>query len=424
MSRLPPGWEHARIGDVCEVVRGVTYKKNEASSTQAADLVPILTATQISDRDLDLVNKISFVPVQRVSDLQWLRHGDIVVAASSGSPSVVGKSAMLANAWRGSFGAFCTVLRPDTSVDPAYIAHYVGSANVRRMWSALAAGTNIYNLKREHLVQTIVPLPPRNEQRRIVTAIEERLSHVDAANSALSGALAKTSALLAVARARSVGGASWPMRRLDEVSVNFDGRRIPVKASDRAKRRGPFPYFGASGAIDTIDGFLFDGEFLLVAEDGANLVTRSKPIAFRVSGRFWVNNHAHVLQPTSSLDLRFLEMVLNGASLDGLITGTAQPKLTQANLSKLPIPVPPLDDQRRILADVDGQLARVDTLRAAIQRVRRRSTSLRRALLDRAFRGQLVPQDLSDEPASALLERIRTDRATEAVQRPRRRVGA
>jgi type I restriction enzyme S subunit len=211
---------------------------------------------------------------------------------------------------------------------------------------------------------------------------------------------------------------------LGEVTVNFDGRRIPVKASDRAKRPGRFPYFGASGAIDTIDDFIFDGEYLLIAEDGANLVTRTKPIAFRASGQFWVNNHAHVVQTTSSLDLRFLEMFLNGASLSGLITGTAQPKLTQANLNKLSVPVPPLDEQRRIVDRVEEKLSAVDALRSAIQRAQGRSASLRQGVLDRAFRGELVPQDASDEPALVLLERIRAEREAVSLRPRRRRVGA
>lgn len=129
----------------------------------------------------------------------------------------------------------------------------------------------------------------------------------------------------------------WEWATLGEVTRNFDGRRVPLRSSDRAKRRGPFDYYGASGVIDHVDAFLFDGDYLLIAEDGANLATRSKPIAFRASGKFWVNNHAHVVQPVHGVELAYLQHQLNLTDIQQSISGSAQPKLTQANLNRLPV---------------------------------------------------------------------------------------
>ena len=103
---------------------------------------------------------------------------------------------------------------------------------------------------------------------------------------------------------------------MDAVSRNFDGLRTPVKSADRSLRDGIYPYYGASGVIDTIDAFLFDGTFLLIGEDGANLLSRSTPIAFQASGRFWVNNHAHVLQALGEMSLSFLELYVNATQLN------------------------------------------------------------------------------------------------------------
>ena len=145
----------------------------------------------------------------------------------------------------------------------------------------------------------------------------------------------------------------WPFRALGELVDNFDGRRVPVKESDR--RPGPYPYYGASGAVDHVDGYLFDGEYLLVAEDGENLRTRKTPVAFLASGRFWVNNHAHILKATNEADTRFLNYALSVADIGGYITGSTMPKLTQGNLHKIPVVAPPLAEQRRI-ASILGAL--------------------------------------------------------------------
>ncbi len=138
----------------------------------------------------------------------------------------------------------------------------------------------------------------------------------------------------------------WPQVALGDLVVNLDGRRIPVKEADR--RPGPYPYYGASGVVDHVDDFLFDGTHLLVAEDGENLRSRKTPVAFLATGRFWVNNHAHVLQANERADTRYLAYALSRAEIGGYLSGSTMPKLTQANLHRIPVPAPPLSEQRRI----------------------------------------------------------------------------
>jgi type I restriction enzyme S subunit len=308
-----------------------------------------------------------------------------------------------------------------TVMEPRFVHRWLISPEFTAIASTKQGRSVLPKINREDLGRLPVPVPPLNEQRRIVAAMEEHLSRLDAADNVLAAASLRLAALTAAVRLTSIGSA-WPTQSLGTVTVNFDGRRVPVKAGDRAKRSGPYPYYGASGVIDSVDAFLFDGDYLLIAEDGANLISRSKPIAFRASGRFWVNNHAHVVQTIDQLEQRFLEVFLNGADLSGLITGTAQPKLTQANLNKVRVPLPPLEEQRRIVAEVEARLSAIDALRAAIERAQRRSSSLRRAILERAFRGELVAQDPSDEPAAVLLERIKAERAATVSPHRSRRV--
>jgi len=133
---------------------------------------------------------------------------------------------------------------------------------------------------------------------------------------------------------------------LAELSDNFDGIRVPVKEADR--RVGPYPYYGASGIVDHVDNYLFDGEYLLVAEDGENLRTRNTPVAFLARGKFWVNNHAHIVRGNSEADTRFLMYALSAADISGYLTGSTMPKLTQGNMNRIPLLAPPLPEQRAI----------------------------------------------------------------------------
>ncbi|NRS73395.1 restriction endonuclease subunit S [Pseudomonas aeruginosa] len=138
----------------------------------------------------------------------------------------------------------------------------------------------------------------------------------------------------------------WRKAALSELTVNHDGKRKPVKGSDR--RPGPYPYYGASGIVDYVDGYLFDGDYLLIAEDGENLRTRRTPIAFMARGKSWVNNHAHIVTGNDKADTRFLMYAVEGTDISGYLTGAVMPKLTQGNLNKIELDCPPLIEQHAI----------------------------------------------------------------------------
>jgi len=125
---------------------------------------------------------------------------------------------------------------------------------------------------------------------------------------------------------------------IDEISTNCDAKRKPVTKGQRSS--GNYPYYGASGIVDYVADYIFDGDYLLVSEDGANLTARVTPIAFSISGKNWVNNHAHVLEFSNWYLQKFVEIYLNGIDLSKYISGAAQPKLNQQNLNNIIIPIP------------------------------------------------------------------------------------
>jgi type I restriction enzyme, S subunit len=143
----------------------------------------------------------------------------------------------------------------------------------------------------------------------------------------------------------------FPIKRLGEVVEFLDSRRRPVTESDR--RAGPYPYYGANGIQGTIDEFIFDEPLVLLAEDGGHFGEPERGIAYRISGKTWVNNHAHVLRPTPDIDLAYLCRVLENYDVTPFVTGTTRGKLTKAGASEIIIPLPPLPQQRRIAEVLD-----------------------------------------------------------------------
>ena len=144
-------------------------------------------------------------------------------------------------------------------------------------------------------------------------------------------------------------GEGWESVAFEELAEFHDRRRIPLSKKERVGRSGPFPYYGAQGIIDWVDDYIFDGRYLLIAEDGENLRSRKQAVAYTANGQFWVNNHAHVVKAMKGVaDDDFLRAYVEFHPLNGLITGAAQPKLSQSNLKRLPVSAPPYAVQAKI----------------------------------------------------------------------------
>ena len=176
----------------------------------------------------------------------------------------------------------------------------------------------------------------------------------------------------------------WEVRPLGEVTDFLDGRRRPVKDTDRAKMRGDIPYYGASGIVDYVNDFLFDEDLILLGEDGENILSRNRRLAFKVSGKAWVNNHAHVLRPKSGMELDYLVEFLESRNYEQYNTGTAQPKLNKQVCSALPVVCPTPPEQRAIAA----ALSDVDALLAGLDRLIAKKRDLKQAAMQQLLTGQ------------------------------------
>jgi len=182
-DELPPGWALVTVGDIAHFVRGVTYSKEHARDSAATGFVPVLRATNIGD-GLDF-NDMVFVPDRFVSDEQIVKDGDVVLAMSSGSKSVVGKAAIAKSPPRCGFGAFCGVIRPSDAIDHSLLGYYFQTKAYRNAISDVSKGSNINNLKAEHVLCRPLPIPPKTEQARIVSKLDELFSRIDEGERAL-----------------------------------------------------------------------------------------------------------------------------------------------------------------------------------------------------------------------------------------------
>jgi type I restriction enzyme S subunit len=171
----------------------------------------------------------------------------------------------------------------------------------------------------------------------------------------------------------------WKRVRFDSISENLDSKRVPVTESDR--KDGVYPYYGASGIVDWINDYIFDEDILLVSEDGANLLMRSTPIAFSVSGKSWVNNHAHVVRFHDFATQKFIEVYFSLIDISEYITGTAQPKLNQAKLNTMLFCWPPLSLQKQFAAFVE----RVDQQKQTVQQSLEKLELMKKALMQEYF---------------------------------------
>jgi type I restriction enzyme S subunit len=297
------------------------------------------------------------------------------------------------------------------------------------------------------LNESIFRVAPLAEQYQIATKLDELLAQVDSIKTRLDTIPKilkrfRQSVLAAAVNGRltedwrefnSVTQLEFDTYLLDSLPVNWrcvplgdyvenhDNNRVPISSTERQNRKGKYPYYGASGQIDTIDGYTHDGDFILIGEDGANLLTRTKPIAFSVQGKVWVNNHAHVLKCKDGYENKYFEYFINSINLAQWVSGSAQPKLNQKNMNEIPISVPPKQEQTEIIRRVEQLFTYADQIEQRVKDAQARVNQLTQSILAKAFRGELTTEWREQNPdlitgensAEALLKSIQLERTTE-----------
>jgi type I restriction enzyme S subunit len=457
MSDLPKNWGYGKLSQTAHVVRGITFPAGEKRNDLAQGYVCCLRTTNVQQK-LEW-DDVYYVPTSYVKrDEQLVREGDVLMSMAN-SYELVGKVARAINVPQpAAFGAFLAAVRPTHAIDGGYLYHFLRSSEVQsKLREGSSQTTNIANISVGRLSELPVPLAPWSEQKRIADKLDTVLTRVDAVNTRLarvapilkrfrqSVLAAATSGRLTedwratapvksaaielaqyvsqraktekkppaqpdMAHWRRTIPANWTIASVHQFAECLDRQRVPIKRDQRQSEMGLYPYYGANGEVGRIDQFIFDDELVLVTED-ETFYGREKPIAYRSSGRCWVNNHAHVLRAPSKAANDYLCFSLMYYDVIPWLSGTTgRAKLTQQALNSLPIAVPPVLEIDEIVRRVETLFAFADRLEARLQTAQAAAHRLTPALLAKAFRGELVPQDPNDEPASELLRRLQ-DRA-------------
>ena len=342
------GWPESKLKDACEYI--TVGFVGPMAKHYVDEGIPFLRSQNIQPFRLNITD-IKFIPGHFHQKLKKsaLRPGDVAVVRTGypGTACVIPRSLPISNC------ADLVVIRPLPSLDPYFVAAMFNSS-----WGKQTVAGNLVGVAQQHFnvgaaKEMLVRLPPLATQRKLASILSayDDLIENNTRRIAILEEMAQAIYREWFVNFRFPGHENvklvdsplgkipegWERTTLGEVSSNFDRIRVPLSSKLRATRKGRYPYYGASGVIDSVDDYLFEGKYALVAEDGENINSRKLPIAFLAYGQFWVNNHAHILQGKAPVSTEFLLTTLTDTDVKPYVTGAAQPKINQANLNRIPV---------------------------------------------------------------------------------------
>lgn len=387
-------WQIKKLGEVCEVITGTTPSKKDEEN-YGSDL-PFCKPPHLWD------NEISFT-IEEMLSYKGAKKARVVPPNTVLVTCIgnLGRTGFLKK--EAAFNQQINAILENDKLIGKYIFYQAQSPSFRNQLEKLATGTTVSIVNKKNFETIEIPIPPLETQHAIVSKIEELFSELDKGIEELKTAQQQLKTYRQSVLKSAFEGKltnenvkdgelpdGWKVDNFGNVVINFDGKRKPLSRTVRATRQGKYRYYGATEIVDYIDDFIFEGRYLLIGEDGANLLSKSRPLAFIVEGKFWVNNHAHIIQTKDSLNLDFLSYYFNSLNIGEYVTGTAQPKLNQANMNKIPIPVPPIEEQLRIVQEIESRLSVADKMEQSIQESLQKAEALRQSILKKAFSGELV----------------------------------
>ncbi len=418
-NKIPESWEIRRLGEICFTTSGGTPSRKISSYYEGT--IPWVKSGELEKGTIKETEEYISQDALKNSSAKIFPKGTLLIAlygATIGKLGFLGVDAATNQ-------AVCGIFQNDI-VDLSFLKHFLFFS--KRKLVEQSAGGAQPNISQAILKDLSIVIPPANEQKRIVAKIEELFSRLDAGVDSLKKAQAQLKTYRQAVLKWAFEGKftnkkkddnelpdGWYLEKLETVAENLDSRRRPINKSERAKREGNIPYYGANGRTGWIDDYLFNEPLVLVVED-ETFVGRELPFSYKISGKSWVNNHAHVLKPSSKLNIDFLNYQLSYYPFLQLTTGTTgRKKLTKNALMNATIRVCSLPLQQHVVSEIEKRLSVCDKLEESIAQGLKQAEALKQSILKKAFEGKLVPQNPDDEPAGVLLERICSDRKKNAT---------
>ncbi|MBQ8153997.1 MAG: restriction endonuclease subunit S [Prevotella sp.] len=356
---MKEGWERKKIKEVADVIGGSTPKTNVEEYWGGNNYWVTPAELDGSKYIEKTVRCITSNAVDK-TNLILMPSGTVLLSSRAPIGKVcITKAPMYCN--QGFKNLICKELLYNE------FAYYFLKHNVDYLQS-LGTGATFKEISKKVVENVTIPVPSLSEQQHIVEELDLLSSIIEKKKAQLKELDNLAQSLFYEMFGDPItNDKGWEVKKLKDCCKNYDSQRKPITAKDRIK--GSIPYYGASGVVDYVRDFIFDGDFLLVSEDGANLVLRSTPIAFCIKGKTWVNNHAHVLKFDTLFQQKYIEFSINLRDISMMVTGCAQPKLTQAALNNMIILYPPLSLQQQFASKIEAIEHQKELIKQSIKEV-------------------------------------------------------
>ncbi|SJZ96215.1 N-6 DNA methylase [Anaerorhabdus furcosa] len=341
-------WPMVELGEVCEVFNGSTPSRTEKVYWEKGN-IPWFTIDDVRTQGRIITYTNQHITEQAVTEtsVKILPANTVLLCCTASvGEFAISKIELTTNQ------QFNGLVIKTKNLLPEFL--FYCASQFKSELFRLSGETAFKFVSIRYVKQIKIPLPPLSIQQEIVTEIESYQKIIDGARQVVDNY-----------RLTIKVDPSWEIIKLGDICENLDSKRIPITSSER--NQGEYPYYGASGIVDYVDGYIFDEDLLLLSEDGANLITRVTPIAFSITGKVWVNNHAHVLKFQEKDTQKYIEFYINQMDISNYVTGAAQPKLSQGNLTRISIPLPPLETQQQIVAQITEEMAIVEQNKRLIE---------------------------------------------------------
>ena len=338
------------MGDIAEFSKGSGYSKGDLIESGT----PIILYGRLYTKYETSISEVDTY-VEAKDGSVYSKGGEVIVPASGETAEDIARAATVDKSGV-ILGGDLNVVSPNEDINSAFLAISISHGNSQRELAKKAQGKSIVHIHNEEIKNLVVPFPTKAEQNKIV----EYFSSLDNLITLHQRKCEETKKLKKymlqkmfpqngkrVPEIRFVGFTEdWEQRKLNDVVEFLDTMRKPLEGAKRIP--GPYPYYGASGIVDYVDGYLFDEELILLSEDGANITDRNYPVCFLASGKYWVNNHAHVLRTKQENENNFICNSLERKDYTQYNTGMAMPKLNKETCKKIPISCPGFEEQKKI----------------------------------------------------------------------------
>ncbi len=383
------GWYQTKLSSVCDKNSNIKWQTNLNKNFEYIDL------SSVCRKSLSVTETSTINSGNAPSRAKKIVKKDDVIFATT-RPTLKRVTVINEDYHNQICSTGFSVLRPKVGfINSRFIYYFLQTEVFMKRMERLQRGASYPAVSEMDVMRTSIYLPKTyEEQQQIVSILDEAFEAIDQAIANIEKNIANAQELFQskLNEIFSQRGEGWEEKTLGDICLNLDSKRVPITKSKRTP--GDIPYYGASGIVDYVADYLFDEDLLLISEDGANLLARTYPIAFSISGKTWVNNHAHVLKFNEMTSQKFIEYYLNSIRLDDYISGMAQPKLNQRMLNSIPIPFPPLLEQERVLDVISTLDSEIEDLDKLYSTKLVGLKELKKSILQKAFAGELTNQEV------------------------------